>query len=93
MVAVVHLRGHTPGSVALVLPGAAPHPTVALTGDSLFPGGVGNTWEDPERFASLLDDVTARLFDALPGLAVRLTPLVLAYARRRQRRHARRLRG
>ncbi|GAB2918979.1 SDR family oxidoreductase [Rhodococcus aerolatus] len=34
-----------------------------------------------------------RLFDALPGLAVRLTPLVLADARRRQRRHARRLRG
>lgn len=66
VVAVVHLRGHTPGSVALLVPGAAPHPTLVLTGDSLFPGGVGNTWEDPERSASLIDDVTTRLFDPLP---------------------------
>ena len=33
-----------------------------------------------------------RLFDAVPGLAPRLAPLVAADARRRQRRHARRLR-
>lgn len=65
-VAVVHLRGHTPGSVALAVQGAPPHPTVLLTGDSLFPGGVGNTWQDPERFARLLDDVTERLFDVWP---------------------------
>ncbi len=62
---VVHLRGHTPGSVALVLPGSGDAPALAVTGDSLFPGGVGNTWEDPERFASLLDDVEARLFGVL----------------------------
>jgi len=62
---VVHLRGHTPGSVALVYddPTGAPH---AFTGDSLFPGGVGNTWKDPERFDSLLTDVVTRLFDVLP---------------------------
>ena len=66
VVAVVHLRGHTPGSVALVVPGAADRPGLALTGDSLFPGGVGNTWQDPERFASLLADVSERLFAALP---------------------------
>ncbi len=66
VVSVVHLRGHTPGSVALVVPGAAPHPTLALTGDSLFPGGVGNTWQDPDRFAQLLADVVERLFDDLP---------------------------
>ena len=36
---VVHLRGHTPGSVALVYRDAAgPH---IFTGDSLFPGGPG----------------------------------------------------
>jgi glyoxylase-like metal-dependent hydrolase (beta-lactamase superfamily II) len=63
---VVHLRGHTPGSVALVLAGADDRPAVAITGDSLFPGGVGNTWKDPRRFASLLVDVETRLFDALP---------------------------
>lgn len=34
-----------------------------FTGDSLFPGGVGNTNQDPVRFASLLGDVTARIFD------------------------------
>jgi glyoxylase-like metal-dependent hydrolase (beta-lactamase superfamily II) len=67
---VVHLRGHTPGSVALVMPGAprpdgTRYPALAVTGDSLFPGGVGNTWQDPERFASLLADVEARLFDEL----------------------------
>jgi glyoxylase-like metal-dependent hydrolase (beta-lactamase superfamily II) len=40
--------------------------THAFTGDSLFPGGVGNTEQDPERFASLFDDVETRLFGALP---------------------------
>ena len=28
-----------------------------------FPGGVGNTDRDPERFASLIADVTSRVFD------------------------------
>jgi glyoxylase-like metal-dependent hydrolase (beta-lactamase superfamily II) len=28
-----------------------------------FPGGVGNTNKDPERFASLFGDVTSRIFD------------------------------
>jgi glyoxylase-like metal-dependent hydrolase (beta-lactamase superfamily II) len=63
---VVHLRGHTPGSIALVWRGGANAGTHVFTGDSLFPGGVGNTWEDAERFASLIDDVEQRLFDVLP---------------------------
>ena len=29
-----------------------------------FPGGVGNTWEDPDRFAALYSDVTTKIFDA-----------------------------
>src|SRR5690606_10863734 len=39
----IHLVGHTPGSIALLYqdPGGTPH---LFTGDSLFPGGVGNTW-------------------------------------------------
>lgn len=63
--AVIGLRGHTPGSVALAYaePG---HPVHLFTGDSLFPGGVGNTQGDPVRFTSLLDDVIARLFEAYP---------------------------
>jgi glyoxylase-like metal-dependent hydrolase (beta-lactamase superfamily II) len=31
-----------------------------------FPGGVGNTQKDPQRFASLIDDVEQRLFAVLP---------------------------
>jgi glyoxylase-like metal-dependent hydrolase (beta-lactamase superfamily II) len=59
---VIGLRGHTPGSIALVLaqPGA---PVYLLTGDSLFPGGVGNTNNDPARFAQLFGDVTTLIFD------------------------------
>jgi glyoxylase-like metal-dependent hydrolase (beta-lactamase superfamily II) len=62
---VIHVRGHTPGSVALVYsdPSGTPH---IFTGDSLFPGGVGNTQKDAARFASLIDDVEHRIFDVLP---------------------------
>ncbi|HEV7168099.1 MAG TPA: MBL fold metallo-hydrolase [Micrococcaceae bacterium] len=61
----IALRGHTPGSVALLYrdPNGPAH---LFTGDSLFPGGVGNTQKDPGRFTSLMDDVTARVFDVLP---------------------------
>lgn len=61
----IHLVGHTPGSIALLYddPEGTPH---LFTGDCLFPGGVGNTWEDPERFDSLLTGVTTKLFDRLP---------------------------
>ncbi|KXK61138.1 Zn-dependent hydrolase [Micromonospora rosaria] len=62
---VIHLVGHTPGSIALLYrdPAGGPH---LFTGDSLFPGGVGNTDRDPERFAALIDDVEHKLFDRLP---------------------------
>jgi glyoxylase-like metal-dependent hydrolase (beta-lactamase superfamily II) len=63
---VVHLRGHTPGSIALVWRGPAGAGTHVFTGDSLFPGGVGNTQGDADRFASLIDDVEERLFGTLP---------------------------
>jgi glyoxylase-like metal-dependent hydrolase (beta-lactamase superfamily II) len=63
---VVHLRGHTPGSIALVWRGPGDAGVHVFTGDSLFPGGVGNTQKDAARFASLIDDVEERLFGALP---------------------------
>lgn len=59
---VIHLRGHTPGSIALVYDDPQGH-THIWTGDSLFPGGVGNTDKDPERFAALIEDVQTRIFD------------------------------
>ncbi|HEU4567273.1 MAG TPA: MBL fold metallo-hydrolase [Marmoricola sp.] len=62
---VIHLVGHTPGSIALVYddPDGAPH---LWTGDSLFPGGVGNTFGDEQAFRSLIDDVSSKVFDRLP---------------------------
>jgi glyoxylase-like metal-dependent hydrolase (beta-lactamase superfamily II) len=62
---VVQLRGHTPGSVALILR-SSDGGTHAFTGDSLFPGGVGNTRGNAANFTTLLDDVTERLFAVLP---------------------------
>jgi glyoxylase-like metal-dependent hydrolase (beta-lactamase superfamily II) len=61
---VIALRGHTPGSVAVVYrdPSGIPH---LFTGDSLFPGGVGKT-TTPADFQSLIDDVEQRIFDVLP---------------------------
>ncbi|MFZ2511200.1 MAG: MBL fold metallo-hydrolase [Gordonia sp. (in: high G+C Gram-positive bacteria)] len=57
---VIGLVGHTPGSIALALtePGGRVH---LFTGDSLFPGGVGKTWQ-PGDFEILLDDVETKLF-------------------------------
>ncbi len=66
---VVHLRGHTPGSVALAWTDGA-GTTHLFTGDSLFPGGVGTTNEDPERFGTLIDDVEGRLFGGYDDDAV-----------------------
>ncbi|MEV4435383.1 MBL fold metallo-hydrolase [Streptomyces sp. NPDC049585] len=60
-----HLVGHTPGSIALIYDDPHGHPHV-FTGDCLFPGGVGNTHDDPEAFASLLGDVETKLFGQLP---------------------------
>jgi glyoxylase-like metal-dependent hydrolase (beta-lactamase superfamily II) len=64
---VIHLRGHTPGSVALYYDAegalsASPH---LFTGDSLFPGGPGKTG-NPKDFAQLMDDLEARVFGPLP---------------------------
>lgn len=68
--AVIHLRGHTPGSVALALTGDAVGGVPQLfSGDCLFPGGVGKTWQ-PGDFERLLDDVTTRVFDVYPDSTV-----------------------
>jgi len=61
---VIALRGHTPGSVALLYRDPHGHPHL-FTGDSLFPGGPGKTGS-PEDFASLMDDLEQRVFGVLP---------------------------
>ena len=63
---VVELRGHTPGGVALVLTDARTGDVHIFTGDSLFPGGVGNTKNPGQNFDQLIADVEGRLFDAYP---------------------------
>ncbi|MGW4052764.1 MBL fold metallo-hydrolase [Streptomyces sp. NPDC004779] len=60
-----HIVGHTPGSIALVYDDPHGHPHL-FPGDCLFPGGVGNTWQDADAFASLLHDVETKLFATLP---------------------------
>jgi glyoxylase-like metal-dependent hydrolase (beta-lactamase superfamily II) len=61
---VIHLVGHTPGSVALLYedPAGTAH---LITGDSLFPGGPGRT-TSPADFTSLMDDLEAKVFGRLP---------------------------
>ncbi|MBN9327895.1 MAG: Zn-dependent hydrolase [Cellulomonas sp. 73-145] len=74
---VIALRGHTPGSIALVYrePEHADEADAVagrahlFTGDSLFPGGVGATGNDRARFDQLFLDVTERIFDRFDDTA------------------------
>lgn len=61
---VIAVAGHTPGSICLLYddPDGPPH---LLTGDSLFPGGVGKTWSAAD-FHTLVDQVEQKIFDVLP---------------------------
>jgi glyoxylase-like metal-dependent hydrolase (beta-lactamase superfamily II) len=54
----IHNPGHTPGSISFLLEG---HP-VLFTGDTLFPGGPGNTRLDHADFATIIESIDRRLF-------------------------------
>ncbi|MEC9180444.1 MAG: MBL fold metallo-hydrolase [Actinomycetota bacterium] len=58
---VIHLVGHTPGSLVRNLDDPHGH-THLFTGDCLFPGGVGRTWS-PEDFETLYRGVVEKIFD------------------------------
>ena len=62
---VIAIAGHTPGSIALLYDDPTGHPHL-FTGDSLFPGGVGNTFGDEAAFAQLIDEVETKVFQRLP---------------------------
>lgn len=62
---VIAIAGHTPGSIALLYDDPSGHPHL-FTGDSLFPGGVGNTFGDEAAFAQLIDEVETKVFQRLP---------------------------
>ncbi len=75
---VIHTPGHTPGSTTYALLGAPDEagseggePVQLFTGDTLFPGGPGNTGKDPDAFARVM-----RSLDDLFGFAddVRVSP-------------------
>ena len=59
---VRHTPGHTPGSICLLLRGAdgAHH---LFTGDTLFPGGPGNTFGDADAFRQIMESLRQRVFD------------------------------
>jgi glyoxylase-like metal-dependent hydrolase (beta-lactamase superfamily II) len=60
---VIHLVGHTPGSIALLYRDPAGHGHL-WTGDSLFPGGHGRT-TSAEQHLSLMDDLEEKVFSRL----------------------------
>jgi len=61
---VIHLVGHTPGSIALLYQDPNGHGHL-WTGDSLFPGGPGRT-TNPTEFDSLMTDLETKVFGRLP---------------------------
>jgi glyoxylase-like metal-dependent hydrolase (beta-lactamase superfamily II) len=62
----IHTPGHTPGSTCFVLEG---HP-VLFSGDTLFPGGVGNTTFPGGDFDTIIRSVDRRLFTLAPEMLV-----------------------
>jgi glyoxylase-like metal-dependent hydrolase (beta-lactamase superfamily II) len=52
---VFHTPGHSPGSVCLLID------KHLISGDTLFPGGPGNTWGDANLFAEIIRSIS-RLF-------------------------------
>ena len=55
-VTVLHTPGHTPGGVCLH------HGKHLVSGDTLFPGGPGNTWGDEAAFRQIIDAIGSKLF-------------------------------
>jgi glyoxylase-like metal-dependent hydrolase (beta-lactamase superfamily II) len=60
----IHTPGHTPGSTCFVYDGHL------FSGDTLFPGGPGNTQKDPVRFERIIASVRDRLFTLGDDLVV-----------------------
>ena len=54
--AVLHTPGHTPGGVCFL---SGEH---LVSGDTLFPGGPGNTWGDARAFEQIVEAIRTKLF-------------------------------
>src|ERR1700691_3342682 len=59
-IATIATPGHTPGSMCFAVEGSP----LLFTGDTLFPGGPGNTSFDHSDFASIITSIEDRLFAA-----------------------------
>ncbi len=59
VVGVLHTPGHTPGSTTYALLGSDGTPVQLFTGDTLFPGGPGNTRGDHGAFDQVMRSVDA----------------------------------
>ena len=62
----IHTPGHTPGSTCFLLEG---HP-VLFSGDTLFPGGPGNTKFENASFDTIIASIDRRLFTLDPDTLV-----------------------
>lgn len=62
----IHTPGHTPGSTSFLLEG---HP-VLFSGDTLFPGGAGNTATPEGDFPLIIESIDRRLFTLPADLLV-----------------------
>jgi glyoxylase-like metal-dependent hydrolase (beta-lactamase superfamily II) len=62
----IHTPGHTPGSTSFLLEG---HPLL-FTGDTLFPGGPGNTSFKGASFEQIIESIDRRLFTLPADLLV-----------------------
>jgi len=54
----LHTPGHTPGSICFALEESS----MLFTGDTLFPGGPGNTNQDAQDFATIITSIDERIF-------------------------------
>jgi glyoxylase-like metal-dependent hydrolase (beta-lactamase superfamily II) len=62
----IHTPGHTPGSMCFRLEG---HP-ILFSGDTLFPGGPGNTTFEGGDFDTIIESVDRKLFTLAPDTIV-----------------------
>jgi glyoxylase-like metal-dependent hydrolase (beta-lactamase superfamily II) len=62
----IHTPGHTPGSMSFRLEGSP----LLFSGDTLFPGGPGNTSFEGGDFATIIESIDRRLFTLPPETVV-----------------------